>query len=169
MPMMYSSCNLRNFNKSRTCFEHTVIIDEACSIPIAGREKTKRRNGLVLEKNQVWAQYRASSDIKWWKCFRWTSELYVTMRYSPKIKHNRTWYIEFLKRPMNRWHGGQKQTAWLLSVNHRPHRYASIIFWQKNIQRWLWPAYFFDPGDYRAFDALKRTIGKQIYSTTDLF
>lgn len=62
--------------------------------------------------------------------------------------------FEFLKRLVSRCHGNQKHATWLLGDNARPYRHALITSWieQKDIQRWLWLAYFpdLDPCEYGA-------------------
>jgi len=162
--VVYCKDNLRNYNQQQSRLSHTVAIDETWVSLYRPPEKDQSKQWLrrgekpksmaVPDRFGSKVMIILAMDIRG-ICY------YEILNQNEKIGFAR--YLEFLKRLMEKWHGNQQHTVWILDDNARPHRHASVTQWieDNNIERWLQPPYSPDlsPCDYGCFHALKRAIG----------
>lgn len=168
MRMVYSECNLRNYNQQKTRLEHTVAIDETwvslCRPPEKDQAKEWLQKGesstsvAVLDRFGPKVLLILAMDVTG-ICY------YEILPEKETLKGPR--YLEFLRRLMDKWHGNRQHRVWLLDDNAKPHRSAAIIQWIEGnqIERWFQPPYSPDlsPCDFGCFHPLKRAIGGQHY------
>lgn len=170
--VVYSTCNLRNFNQQKSRLQHTVAIDETWvsffrppekdQAKVWLRKGEKRPSLAVADRYEPKVMVILAMDIKG-ICG------YEILPKKETVNGSR--YLSFLKKLMNEWRGDRRHSVWLLDDNARSHRKTEVIEWieENNIERWLQPPYSPDlsPCDYGCFRALKRAIGGVHYANVE--